>query len=231
MSRMSKGEGATAIPEFELPFGSESPLKTTNSVLKIGGSTLFQGPIHTLCGSVHTASNERTYIIVGGGETVESMRMLHSVYPQLSEPEMHWRCVELLDATWQVACELLPECKPLESWSAIQASLHGPGGQSFLVRVRGFYERDIEHDPSIAANWIPTVGWQTTTDALAWLLAKRIGAQRLRIAKQCPCNTIHTIHDASAQGIVDAEISRLVASDPEAALLYIELFSLEETPS
>ncbi|MBM3966046.1 MAG: hypothetical protein FJ308_13430 [Planctomycetes bacterium] len=228
---MSKGQGLTAKPESDVGLGSESPLITANTVLKIGGSTLFQGPIHALCRSVHTASNERNYIIVGGGETVESMRLLHSVYPQLSEHEMHWRCVDLLDATWQVACELMPKCKPLESWPAIQASLNAPGGQSFLVRVRGFYDRGIEHDQSIEANWIPTVGWQTTTDALAWLLAKRIRAQRLRIAKQCPCDTIRTIHDASTQGIVDADISRLVARDPEAASLCIELFSLEETLS
>lgn len=105
------------------------------------------------------------------------------------------------------------------------------GGRTYLVRVRGFYDRGIESEPSVASNWIPRVGWQTTTDALAWLLAKRIGASRLRIAKQCQCDTIQTIHDAAAQGIVDLEISRLVACDPEPASLCIELFSLEETPT
>ncbi|MFN7625264.1 MAG: hypothetical protein ACK5PZ_00445 [Pirellula sp.] len=225
MSMESRAEESIASP------GTASQSSTSNTVLKIGGSTLFQGPMRALCSSVHAAAHERTYVIVGGGETVESMRVLHSIYPQLSEQAMHWRCVELLDATWQVACELMPECEPLESWEAIHASLSASGGRTYLVRVRGFYDRCIESEPSVASNWIPRVGWQTTTDALAWLLAKRIGASRLRIAKQCQCDTIQTIHDAAAQGIVDVEISRLVACDPEPASLCIELFSLEETPT
>lgn len=225
MSRESRGEASIASPETRSPSGA------SNTVLKIGGSTLFQGAIRTLFSSVHAASNERTYVIVGGGETVESMRMLHSVYPHLSEQDMHWRCVDLLDATWQVACELMPECDPLESWAAIEASFLKPGGRTFLVRVRGFYDRGIERDPNVESYWIPKVGWQTTTDALAWLLAKRIKASRLRIAKQCPVGTIQSIHDAAAQGIVDIEISRLVAYDPGAASLCIELFSLQETPT
>lgn len=225
MSRESRGGESIAHPESKLHSG------TSNIVLKIGGSTLFHGPVRTLRSAIHASSNERIYVIIGGGETVESMRLLHSVYPNLSEQEMHWRCVELLDATWQVACELMPECEPLESWDEIQASRSAPGGRTYLVRVRGFYDQGIEDEPSVESNWIPAVGWKTTTDALAWLLAKRIGASRLRIAKQCPCDTIQTIHDAAAEGIVDVEISRLVAYDPEAASLCIELFRLEETPT
>jgi aspartokinase-like uncharacterized kinase len=225
MSRKSRVGDSIANPQTGLHSG------TCNTVLKIGGSTLFHGPVRTLRSAIHASVTERTYVVIGGGETVESMRLLHSVYPHLSEQDMHWRCVELLDATWQVACELMPECEPLESWDEIQASRSEPGGRTYLVRVRGFYDRGIEDDPSVESNWIPAVGWKTTTDALAWLLAKRIGASRLRIAKQCPCDTIQTIHDAASEGIVDVEISRLVAYDPEAASLCIELFRLEETPT
>jgi hypothetical protein len=139
------------------------------------------------------------------------MRRACELYPTLDPVAMHWRCVQLLDATWEVACELLPNANPISDWDGLQSALASTRCGLFLVRVGAYYESTP--NPAIPAPWLPLHGWETTTDALGWLLCKLTGAQRLWLIKQCDCEGIASLQGAAQQGIIDPELARLAAQD------------------
>jgi 5-(aminomethyl)-3-furanmethanol phosphate kinase len=188
---------------------------TSRAVVKVGGATLFSahGIVPVLRELTSKTDIQSWYVIVGGGDTIESMRRLHRLYPTLNDEAMHWRCVELLDSTWQIALELAPRCQAIESMEELVAASERGMPGLHLVRVGAFYHPDqLVHLPH---HWLPKPGWQTTTDVLAWLLAKRIHADRLLLVKQCDCESIASLHEARQLGIIDSELERLVSVDPD----------------
>lgn len=182
-------------------------------VLKIGGSLLFSDLGLNQC--VSAIQNEfpdaQINVIVGGGDTVESMRTLHRLYPHLSNEAMHWRCVKLLDATWEVLCELLPKAHRVceyEQFSTddfLESKLNA-------VRVGAFYQ--ALSPMKIAPEQTPKVGWETTSDALAWLLAKTISATSIVLIKMSDVPTDISLDEAAKRGIIDPELARLSSADP-----------------
>jgi aspartokinase-like uncharacterized kinase len=201
---------------------------SSNAVLKIGGATLFsnvswESLIEPMRGKNPTSS---IYGIVGGGDTVDSMRALQKMYPQLSTEEMHWRCIRLLDATWEIACELMPRAIPIATLSELQRSLSHRQPLVYLVRISAFYSPEAIVD--LPTLWLPKVGWETTTDALAWLLAKITFADRLWIVKQCACQSIPSLQDAAQRGIIDPELARLANLDNDRHSVRIELVRAQD---
>jgi aspartokinase-like uncharacterized kinase len=180
-------------------------------VLKIGGATLFTAPWWPARIESFQHQVDQLFVLVGGGDTVESMRRACELYPTLDPVAMHWRCVQLLDATWEVACELLPNATPISDWNELQFALASLHKGLFLVRVGAYYQSGT--NPAIPESWLPRHGWETTTDALGWLLCKLTGAQRLWLIKQCDCDGIASLQGAAQQGIIDPELARLAAQD------------------
>jgi 5-(aminomethyl)-3-furanmethanol phosphate kinase len=195
----------------------EPPLDSrgVRAVLKLGGATLFSdnGIVPLLRDFASQPNVQACFVIVGGGDTIESMRRLHTLYPALDDEAMHWRCVQLLDATWEIARELAPDCHAIESMGdLLRASEAGMPGMH-LVRVGAYYHPEqLAHFPT---HWLPRPGWQTTTDVLSWLLAKRIKADRLWLVKQCDCESVTSLHEARQRGIIDSELERLGSIDPD----------------
>lgn len=182
-------------------------------VLKIGGSLLFSDLGLNQC--VSAIQNEfpdaQINIIVGGGDTVESMRTLHRLYPHLSNEAMHWRCVKLLDATWEVLCELLPEANRVCEYEQINSNDFRESKLN-AVRVGAFYR--ASNPMKIASEQTPKVGWETTSDALAWLLAKTISATSIVLIKMSDVPTEISLDEAAKRGIIDPELARLASADP-----------------
>jgi aspartokinase-like uncharacterized kinase len=76
-------------------------------VLKLGGSLLTQPDWYVrLRDWILQQPSGRYFMIVGGGEAVEAMRELDRIHA-LDQEAMHWRCVDLLDASFEIAAELL----------------------------------------------------------------------------------------------------------------------------
>ncbi len=181
-------------------------------VIKVGGATLFQpiGFETELRSLIAKHENTQIWILVGGGELVETMRTANKIYPNLDQEEMHWRCVELLDHTWNLAKEILPvgvaiaDREYLDRFSRLRDQV-----EVYWVRVQSFYSR-IEQ-VSIPVSWRPESSWNTTTDALAWLLAKVIDADRVLLMKQCECDPSWSLAEAANRGVIDSELARLVA--------------------
>jgi len=193
-------------------------------VVKLGGATLFERDMRweALLACLYPRQSERVYVVVGGGETVESMRTLHEIYPSLDPIAMHWRCVGLMDATWQIACELSPCAHPIADWEELQRSLKTSASGLHFVRVGAFYAEHL--CDRIPQAWLPRMGWEATSDALSWLLAKLISATQLRLAKRCEIDPAWSLHHAAERGIVDSDLARLVAADPQRESLVIEYF-------
>jgi hypothetical protein len=191
-------------------------------VLKIGGATLFsKQPWRSLVEGIRDRERgSQRFWILGGGETVESMRTLQALYPGLDRTAMHWRCVRLLDATWEVGCELLTDFQPIPDKKMLESAAADRQPGDHLVRVEAFYNRNRESNLPI--RWRPHADWGTTTDALAWLLAKQIEASRVCLFKRCSCDPNLSIEAAEKIGIVDPEIARLASQDPDCEALRFE---------
>jgi hypothetical protein len=139
------------------------------------------------------------------------MRALHARYPQLDTESMHWRCVRLLDATWEIGCELFPELTPIATRAQLQQAKDGTMQETFLVRPAAFYSPESLAD--IPEPWRPAHDWNTTTDTISWLLAKWIKASELKIVKCCLVDSSTSLLTAARSGIIDPELARLALAD------------------
>jgi hypothetical protein len=126
---------------------------------------------------------------------------------------MHWRCVALLQTTCDVAAELLDLDPPLTSPVQLDAAIIDPTPKCYLVDVRSFYQKD-------GLGWVPSglepaENWDTTSDALAWLLALRVQANQLQLIKKPDCIDVATIEQAASLGIVDPQFAILAKKQPQ----------------
>lgn len=179
-------------------------------VIKVGGATLFhpsgfQTQVQTL---IDEFRDDQVYLIVGGGDLVEAMRTAHRIYPTLSQEEIHWNCVELLDMTWGIAKSVMPldaaiydhrDLMSFAAWNALP--------KKCWVRVQSYYSRC--RCEAIQPGWLPSSDWNTTTDVLAWLLGMTVQADRVVLMKQCACDAAWTMQEAAGLGVVDSELGRL----------------------
>ena len=184
-------------------------------VIKIGGATLFQrnGFQTEVRGLVSQYQSAQVWLLVGGGDLVEAMRTAHQIYPRLTDEDVHWHCIELLDHTWRIAKQIVPTEHSIASREDLErASQLSDVSGVYWVRVQAFYNReDCDQIPQL---WRPKLGWDTTTDTLAWLLGKIIDAERVILMKQCECNTAWTLVEAVRRGVIDSELARLVLANP-----------------
>lgn len=184
---------------------------TERIVIKVGGATLFQpeGFQRQLSSILGQYQNAQVWLLVGGGDLIETMRTAHGIYPKLDEEEMHWRCVELLDHTWAIASEIFPTEHTINSREDIENARRMeavPGVR--WVRVSSFYNR--KECNLIRCKWLPKCDWSTTSDTLAWLLGRIVEADRVILMKQCECDPSWSIAEAARRGVVDSELARLV---------------------
>lgn len=186
-------------------------------VLKIGGASVFSSPtasdpLHQLIRKIQTDSSRRWFVILGGGDTVESMRTLHRLHPQLDSQRMHWRCVDLLRATADAAKELFGFENCLDTPADLAQAILDPNPGCYLVQVSTFYHPD--NLSWLPASLRPVENWDTTSDTLAWLLALRLGADELHLLKKPDCSSIQTLEQAARRGLVDPQIETLAKNRP-----------------
>lgn len=147
--------------------------------------------------------------VIGGGNLVEVVREFDRVHPMAPE-FIHWFCVDLLAKTSELVLNLLPEFSLVDSQSTLerlsQDAQRTPG--DFIVPPQLFYDRHIS-DCSLPQNW------QTTTDSIAALLAKKVGAYNLTLLKSCEPPTSQSDIGLWAQmGYVDEHFADIAAEIP-----------------
>lgn len=179
--------------------------------MKVGGASLyslgrFSAELYSI---LHEYRNQKVYLLVGGGDLIESMRTLNRLYTALDPVSMHWRCIELLDHTCEIAGELCHEIPVIRT--ALELSQFGcdKDKDCAWIRVQSFYQRGSLDD--IPESWRPSENWETTSDALAWLLGMRVHATRVMLLKRSANLMLSSnIDQAAASGTIDSETVRLV---------------------
>ena len=140
---------------------------------------------------------------------IDALRDLDDLYG-FSQVDLHWRCIRALDATYEIAAELLPEFDRIGSTDLVQAIV---GSQPKIdawrigwVRIAAFYSHATLADVPLEAQ--PAIGWSTTSDSLALFLAHRIGARRCVLFKSCSVRHIASLEHAIVEEIIDPETIR-----------------------
>lgn len=173
---------------------------TCRRVLKLGGSLLtrddWPNKVRAWLAGQPAALN---LMIVGGGEIVEAVRKLDRQH-QLGDRFAHWLCIDLLEATHRIACQLLTELPTIDRAAQLDRLLterHTALPRTYLVQVAAFYSRfdppaDLPQD------------WSTTSDALAAWLARLCHADELVLFKSLdPPPGADCPWELSRLGIVD----------------------------
>lgn len=183
---------------------------TSRRVIKVGGSlfshaSLVEAMDQWLIGQ----SAAENFIIVGGGEAVEAMRELSQRFA-LDEAAMHWRCIRLLRATYELASELFGHWQQIDdrdAFDAITAEPPQPG--HWLVAVDAFYSPATQDDSGLPESWA------TTSDAIAAYLARLIGADELVLLKPCHVAPAADLDSLAAAGVVDEAFAPALPPDVE----------------
>lgn len=180
-------------------------------VIKIGGSLLKSSSLAERL-SLWQENNEtaHTLAIVGGGDLVNAIREIDQV-SQLDQIETHWLCVELLRKTCEIMRQrldwpVIDTAIELQNWID-RPDLRPPIS---LLQVDTFYSRPQEskkinvQGPQTRSEPVGLPeSWDTTTDAIAAVLAKHIGATELILLKSCEVDQRLTLAELAEAEIVD----------------------------
>ncbi len=176
---------------------------TKHRVIKLGGSLLKRDRWPAALDDWLTKQEdaERTSIIVGGGEAIDAMRRLAAIHP-LDPEAMHWRCVRMLRASFEIAAELFPEWSTVASPEGFQRYAAARGRQPpTLLAVDSFFQPGIE--PQLPPSW------DTTSDAIAAHLLIRLQADELVLVKACPLPRDENLQSLAEAEIVDRALTSL----------------------
>ncbi|TWT83717.1 Amino acid kinase family protein [Planctomycetes bacterium CA13] len=181
------------------------PKKTIRRVIKIGGSLLLRKDLTRRMPrrikEIAHGQPSQNVAIVGGGELVDAVRSLDQCR-SLDATQTHWRCIELLQHTFEIFHQWFPTWHRIDSLQ----QLHGATDVGFvtdrptLVNVNAFYNRENAFD-------LPT-DWRTTTDSLAALLAKQVDAAELVLLKSCEIDGSRSTTELASAGIIDTTLPK-----------------------
>lgn len=170
-------------------------------VIKVGGSLLTRANLRESVENwMESQPPSQFFMIVGGGDFIEALRELDSIH-SFDPIEIHWRCIRLLDHTFELACSIFPTATAIASSEllrdVIQRTDNTPG--FYLVRVASFY---VQTSLSPMASRLP-MDWTTTSDSLAILLGNELGADCVTLLKSCTVPPRLSLASYVEQGIVD----------------------------
>ncbi len=172
-------------------------------VIKLGGSLLDRVSfVSDVRHYLSSRSDQSIWIIVGGGELVEQMRTFDQRF-QLDSHWMHWHCIELLQTTFELTSQLLPELHRIETIEGLIASVQLARPQHSLVAIKSFYQRETSPEIPLPESW------DTTSDSLAGLLALMVQAEELVLLKSCPITSICDESSLIQAGIVDRAFAKV----------------------
>ena len=181
----------------------------TVRVIKVGGSLLTWPKLRDqLPAWLENLPPGMNLLIFGGGECVEAMRELDALW-SLDPTAMHWRCVRLLNATFEIAQELWPAWSAFpfveDSVVALREQIANDRNMShpIIVQPSAIYTRSVDTLPH---------NWATTTDSIAAYLANVLPASELYLLKSTSPQLGLTLSDAAALGFVDAAFPSVASS-------------------
>lgn len=168
-------------------------------VIKVGGSLLQRSDLRdSLQRWLARQRQAESLVIIGGGELVDVMRRLDAIH-DVDPVEMHWICVELLETTLRLFAQRFDWPRIVTAEALRHASEAGFAVDTpTLISVSAFYSRQRD-----AEGVDLPCDWRTTTDAIAALLAHRVGAEELVLLKSCEVDRSASPEQLARAGIVD----------------------------
>ncbi|TWU21596.1 Amino acid kinase family protein [Novipirellula galeiformis] len=174
-------------------------------VIKIGGSLMtHEDLVEQLPRWLDAIAQEdrcdagptETLLIVGGGNLIEAIREWDRLRPS-DLVKTHWRCIELLQHTFEIIGEWFPSWPQIDSRHGFDDTLKNGFSNTVptLVAVRSFYTP--EHDGGLPQDW------RTTSDSLAGMLANESAADELVLLKSCVIDPTWNIAEMVDRGVVD----------------------------
>ncbi len=183
-------------------------------VIKLGGSLLdYPELVPALRRWLAKHPADKNLIVVGGGGVIEAIRSLDKIH-RLNAHFVHWKCVELLRHTAEIASHLFPEFAMVSTAEQLEATTKGTASRlTAIVQVPTFYSQERPH-PDLPENW------NTTTDSIAALLACELAAQELVLLKsvQPEAGTTSLAAWAGA-GLVDECFPKIAGKIPRVRML------------
>ncbi|TWT69643.1 amino acid kinase family protein [Crateriforma conspicua] len=180
-------------------------------IIKIGGSLLCRP---TLVADLRRYLNDQppahSLLIVGGGQMVDAVRELDGLRP-LPSADVHWMCVDLLHATFQMCRCWLAELDAIDCRNDLSQWLERtddarntcPDPRTSCISPRAFYRREDD------SGKLPET-WATTTDSIAALLAEKTRADELVLLKSCDVDSKVDVDQMTESEIVDAAFPRAI---------------------
>jgi 5-(aminomethyl)-3-furanmethanol phosphate kinase len=177
-------------------------------LFKLGGSLLTDRHWPTRLQRWLVSQPEQHFLgIVGGGQVIEAMRELDRCH-KLDPQAMHWRCVQMLDTTLDIANELTPAFSLVTSREELDEFLSSSTLEKRCawLRISSFYHQGLD-DRHLPADW------DTTSDAIALWLAARYALPRVVLFKSCKVEHVTSLDEAVSSGVIDKASSRLRHAD------------------
>ena len=198
---------------------------TVRRIVKFGGSLLSRPEWpDQLRRWLQGHRQEQIVLMVGGGKMIDAIRDI-DVHHRLPSDDVHWRCVQLLDATFDVVRWTLPELATIaqqSEWQSFVEAAKTPG--IHLLRIAAYYVRETPdaENPSDGDATRPSRGWarhrlpwdwQTTTDAIAVAMAADAAADCVTLLKSCDPGPNAIVSGSSFAAANDADTSPFRTSD------------------
>lgn len=172
-------------------------------VVKVGGSLLLRGDLpESLRHWIESQAAAQTFVVFGGGELIDAIRHLDQLRP--GDPsEVHWRCVDLLQVTFEIASTWLADWPRVDTTENVGDALAALTNcrPAALVSVRSFYRRD-------SGSRLP-LNWNTTADSIAAELAVQVDADELVLLKSCDIDPFADTESLAQRGIVDRSLATI----------------------
>ena len=191
-------------------------------VIKLGGSLLDLPDLPTRLAAFRAQHvNAGALLVVGGGEMAEAVRRFDRAHG-LDETAGHWLAVRAMALNARMLMHVLDdaqlvgeasECETV--WHARRLAVMEPVGWLAAAERAG---EAVPHK------------WQFTSDSIAAHAAQRLGAARLTLLKSTLPKQMAggqaTLAQASAEGVVDEQLPRVVAAG---RTLDVRLVNLRDT--
>lgn len=187
-------------------------------VVKVGGSLLDWPPLGAaLRWWLAHQPPAGNVLVCGGGVWCDALREAQQRFG-LSEPAMHWLCVEALAVTAGLLSEVLGVGPPLRDWRRLRQEadrqVQQGKGRDIVFDPRAFLRED---EPNLPGTRLPH-DWSVTSDAIAARLAAVLQADELVLLKSAdpPAQDLAAL---AACGYVDRHLARAADEAPPLRLV------------
>jgi len=180
-------------------------------VIKIGGSLWSSRSLPRILGRIAWLARRRRLVVVpGGGPFAEKVRAAQRRF-RFDDATAHRMALRAMDQYGLILAALTPRGRPVEDLTEARRTAAG-GGVPILLAAS-----DLDDDRTL--EWSFRLG----SDAIAAVVAARIGARRLVLLKSCACprgpiESRNALRLLARRGVVDPLLPRLAPPGCEVRL-------------